>query len=382
MKIESTLSKIFLLFLSLCFAFALLEAASRMYLHFAPEPVFRKYGSLNQLYSRYGKNNLQQTYSPHRYLGFYPTPNFQKGLDKHNSLGFRGDEIELKKKDGVFRIACLGGSTTYGMTEDYREAYPYQLERYLHENGYPQVEVINAGAGMYTSWETLINFQFRLLELEPDLIIVYHAINDVYPRIVWPPSAYRADNSGARIVNVSPMKMPPIWHYSTFLRMFAVRAGLAESHGSLDWNLVERPPSFYAGLHRMLYRQNRYPADIFLKVPASKMLEENRPIYFESNLKSLIAIAQANDVKVVFVTFAYSPFFDDPAISCRENQKAIEEHNEIVRGFSDRAYVHDFAKAMSVNKEYYQDGYHFTPAGEIKRAQLIGDYLAENNLLD
>ena len=56
--------------------------------------------------------------------------------------------------------------------------------------------MINAGLAGWSSWESMINFQLRLLDLEPDLIIVYHAVNVLHARLVWPPEAYQPDNSG------------------------------------------------------------------------------------------------------------------------------------------------------------------------------------------
>jgi len=86
----------------------------------------------------------------------------------------------MPKPAGQFRIVCLGGSTTYTSdVKDYRDSYPYLLEKYLKAQGYNDVTVVNAGAGSWSSWESLINFQFRVLDLDPDLIIVYHGINDI-----------------------------------------------------------------------------------------------------------------------------------------------------------------------------------------------------------
>ena len=63
------------------------------------------------------------------------------------------------------------------------------VEKYKYEN----IEVINAGVPGYTSWETLINFQFRVLDIEPDLIIIYHGTNDTHARLVLP-KFYQSDN--------------------------------------------------------------------------------------------------------------------------------------------------------------------------------------------
>ncbi len=303
-------------------------------------------------------------------------------MNKHNSLGFRGEEFEIEKPEGAFRIACLGGSTTYGVLEDFRESFPYSLQQVLHERGYTRVEVINAAAEHYSSWESFICLQFRLLELDPDMIYLYHAINDINARLVWPPSAYQADNSAARIANATSLKMAPIWHYSTLARFFLIRFGYVQPYSSLSVNLIERPPTFYADLHTMQYHTKRYPKGIFEEVPAYQMIEENPPKYFESNLRGIIAVAKANNIDVLFSTFAYSPLFEQfPRVSTKEYQKGFKEHNEIIRSFADEVSLFDFAEIMPVDKKYYRDGRHFTALGNRHRAKLVADYLIDNDLI-
>ena len=83
--------------------------------------------------------------------------------------------------------------------------YPRQLEASLRKR-FPLLglDVINAGVSGYSSMESLINLQFRVLALEPDLIIIYHAINDVGTRLV-DPELYRSDNSGRRKAWTEPV---------------------------------------------------------------------------------------------------------------------------------------------------------------------------------
>ena len=84
----------------------------------------------------------------------------------------------MLKPLGEYRIACLGGSTTYTTSvEDWRLSYPALLEHELHNAGLGSVCVLNCGAAGWSSWESLINLETRVLDLDPDLIVVYHAIN-------------------------------------------------------------------------------------------------------------------------------------------------------------------------------------------------------------
>ena len=77
-------------------------------------------------YQQLLKNNNVPLYTPHRYLGYIPTPKVVKGKNIHNTSGFRGEEILTPKGDSIFRIVCLGGSTTYTVkVEDYQKSYPY-----------------------------------------------------------------------------------------------------------------------------------------------------------------------------------------------------------------------------------------------------------------
>jgi hypothetical protein len=84
-------------------------------------------------------------FSPHPYLGYYPTPNFTKGQTRHNSLGYRSKELSYEKPGDVFRIVALGGSSTYDVRIEDNENFTAQLEKLLKRKyGYQNVN-INAG---------------------------------------------------------------------------------------------------------------------------------------------------------------------------------------------------------------------------------------------
>jgi hypothetical protein len=88
-----------------------------------------------------------------------------------NSLGFRGPEVNIEKRNGTLRIACIGASETFGLYESRDNEWPRQLERKLKVQGI-EAEVINAAiAGMSLSQRTL-HLQKRLLRLRPDVIVV------------------------------------------------------------------------------------------------------------------------------------------------------------------------------------------------------------------
>ena len=76
---------------------------------------------------------------------------------------------------------------------------------------------MNAGVPGYSSYESVVNLEFRVLDLHPDVIFFYEAINDVPPRLVWPPSAYRGDNSGF-LADRWSLEEPSLLERSTLVR--------------------------------------------------------------------------------------------------------------------------------------------------------------------
>jgi hypothetical protein len=134
-------------------------------------------------------------YAYHPHLGHSLVPGHDgpgSGRRLHvNRLGYRGAEVEVPKPAGTFRVLCLGGSTTFAPQLADTEAWPSRLEQVLRER-HPgrAIEVVNGGADAYTSAESLIDLELNGLDLEPDLVVVLHGINDL--RASWF-DGFRAD---------------------------------------------------------------------------------------------------------------------------------------------------------------------------------------------
>jgi len=85
----------------------------------------------------------------------------------------------------VLRIVCLGGSTTQDMTAFVEEGitYPTELQRLLNQRlgtaSEVVVETINAGFAAHSTLHMLILLETELLDLRPDVLIVYENINDL-----------------------------------------------------------------------------------------------------------------------------------------------------------------------------------------------------------
>lgn len=207
-----------------------LEGIGRVWLSkVASDSTFATFATYNMLQKR------KQRYSRHPYLSWYPTPDYENVEgDKHNSLGFRGEKVKNPKPKNQYRIVALGGSTTYTTgVPTYKKSYPYLLQRKLNNQGYKKdIRVINAGVGNYDSWNNLINLEFRVLGLNPDLLILYMGDNDFETRFVYPFKEYKADNTGRikppPIPNINPLDR------SVVARMLMVPLNLSKSYGYLS----------------------------------------------------------------------------------------------------------------------------------------------------
>jgi lysophospholipase L1-like esterase len=97
-----------------------------------------------------------------------------------NGLGMRDERVATPKPSGALRIACLGGSTTFGFGASTNDlAWPNALERSLEASSPRPVEVLNAGVHAWTLPVSLRNLE-RLGDLEIDALVVLHAHNDLY----------------------------------------------------------------------------------------------------------------------------------------------------------------------------------------------------------
>jgi lysophospholipase L1-like esterase len=99
-----------------------------------------------------------------------------------NSHGFRDREVSLRKPEGVYRVICVGGSTTVqGRTN--AETWPALLQQRLDPlpDG-RRVEVLNLGInGTGTDfWLARRERLERLYAFEPDLVVQYAFVNDLF----------------------------------------------------------------------------------------------------------------------------------------------------------------------------------------------------------
>ena len=269
--------------------------------------------------------DMVSNYTPHHYLVYTLNPNTKWYYESYygkepkqliNSLGYRGKEITKEKPAHTFRIVCLGGSTTFGLGEaDEAYTYPALLEKRLNElypSG-PHFEVVNAGTPGWSSGESLINLHFRVLDLNPDMVVLYDGINDTFA--MRKPEEGKSDYSTFR--NIVHYEMPAEWE-KTFLRASAFCRLLYyannKSNVAFDINslAVKGSPSGFSEIDQLNHATG---------------------IYFKRNVQSFVAIAKAHHVTPVLVTMGHGPWHPSLALTCKIMREVAGSQNATLVDF-------------------------------------------------
>ena len=96
-----------------------------------------------------------------------------------NDEGFRSAPFSPGRRPGVLRIACIGDSWTFGMNVNQDQTYPARVGALLTQQSPPAgVEVMNFGILGYTSFQGLQLLKTRVLDLQPDVVIIGFGMND------------------------------------------------------------------------------------------------------------------------------------------------------------------------------------------------------------
>lgn len=112
-------------------------------------------------------------------------PNQQFETISINSHGFRGDEISDEKNED-YRIIIIGGSTVFGAgSSSDQTTIPAYLEEFFKQSNFESnIEIINGGIPSAYSYTEEYLMKNSIVNLKPDLVIVYDGGNDAAGRYV------------------------------------------------------------------------------------------------------------------------------------------------------------------------------------------------------
>jgi lysophospholipase L1-like esterase len=312
-------------------------------------------------------------FAPHPYLGLVMRPgetSGEGGYKAHiNSLGMRGPETTREKPEGVYRVLCIGSSTTYGTgaTQDDR-TYPARLQQLLQraaDEGRARpglrYEVLNGGVSGYNTADSLINLELRLLELQPDAVLTYDAAND--GRLIQM-KGFLPDFSHARrpppLMEISALERFLLGNVRTYARLVRGTDPEQQVGAVANWVFV--------------------PGSDKLAIPASQGVNEYGLSVYRRNLRSIVAVARAAGAEPLFQTFAVR---SREAEEARGRLPFIDRANQVVHelGAELGVGVVPVAEQLTGQEALYDDWIHFDDKGELRHAQVIAEHAAAHGLL-
>ena len=281
-------------------------------------------------------------------------------------MGYVGKRLLApRKKTGTFRIYIVGGSTVEGLGPlgDPESHWPARLEKLLNSAQLPQsVEIINAGVAGYTSVESFVEFSLRGLALQPDLLLIYHNINDAW--IAQMADGFKTDYSHVRKQKVwknswiHQTPNLPFWFSYQLLRGIFLQK--VARHSSLIHQISDPPFS------------SEEPYDV------------RRVDCFANHIRNLIAVAQSREIPSVVIRWEMDPetpgwtpaFFEQKnSVYLRNKLKRyIAANNQALRKTSKTTGV-DYLDLGRFSPHHFSDLIHFNEAGLAEMAARMNKHL-------
>lgn len=289
-----------------------------------------------------------------------PKANLVSGRIATNSLGFRSPEIPTQKPPGTLRLAFLGASTTWCAEVSSNEhTWPHLVVERLRQR-WPQrpIDFVNAGVVGYSVRSIQTRFDARVAPLDPDVVVIYEATNDLTGEL--------REIAARQGIMESARFEPPSW----------------PARYSLLWELAEK------NLRVLLAQRASATATGRIEIDASQLGES-----FRRDLRSLVASAKARGAKVVLVTFSthlragqgpeqqraamtsasyYMPFATHDVLL-----RAYARYNEIIREVAAEAGVAlvDQPETIPGDPGHFVDSVHFTDQGSAAMANRVATAL-------
>jgi hypothetical protein len=200
--------------------------------------------------------------------------------------------------------------------------------------------------------------------------------------MIWPPSAYKPDNSGCLAAQFVARETP-VYEASTLLRILLVESGRTLPVSALGKSVYNQADTAYFFEFAKQRFGFAYPSGIFETVSVAKMLAANPPVNFRRNNEDLLLHARARGIGAVLMTFPYTPQIG-AYFGVEGFRSALDEHNAILRRIAAELSVPllDMAAAFPTDTRYWGfDGIHANEEGTALEARLVADFLHERGVL-
>ena len=302
-----------------------------------------------------------------------------------NSLGYQNDEFKKTKDSDTYRIVLVGGSTVINIDVSYEKNVGKVLEDELTNYYHKKFEVINAGVQGYTTEHSIIDYMFRISELKPDLVIMWHGVNDLYASCPTRLGAYKSDYSHL----IGQLENPVISYFKKPIIQVNVHSAVA------DYILNLASLYLYTDITPILEKRPQQ-----IRFANSKEFDFDFPSInsYRRNLEYFVTVVKSDNVKVILGNQPniYSKLkeykMDYASLVCYENgkrsslqsvSKAMDQFNTVAKEVADKKDVPfiDLDAMLPKNRQYYSDVVHWTAEGNAVIGKELFEFIRDNNFI-
>ena len=279
--------------------------------------------------------------------------------------GLRDRGFPEASPDGVFRVAAIGDSVTYGGGVEQLATWPKQLEVLMNDGRArgADVEVINFGVPGYNVRQIAERMRVLGLRYEPDLIVYGYVLND--------PQEFSREVVALRsLARQRQARRGRLERLLSHSRLFLMARHLAGARGEAEPppRPVLAPDPAYQGIKRDPL--GGYFRSLHKEQAGSRLLA--------SGLDELAELSAASDVPIALAIF---PLFLDVASS----YPLSDVHEIVARAAAERGMpVLDLAPVYaraSRRSELYADFLHPNSLGHREAAKAIWVWLCQGELV-
>ena len=259
---------------------------------------------------------------------FFTTYQQPRPIVHRDSYEFLNGSVARQRPPDEIRVLCLGGSTTVNFRAGI--SYTDVLEQRFAESADDgwRVRFLNAGGEGYSTAQMLVNLSLRNIDVQPDIVTVYENVNDL-----------AANFFGAGVQSDYANK-----YLTDFYLGFRHRTGLVA-----ELTKVSRLARFAFG-RIMAFA---YP---------ERVMDETRDwvpglVYFQRNLRSIIAVAREHGIRIVLMSQAARDDYRRDA--------GFTAYNDATRKVAEQegvAFI-DVAEGVTDDRYFLEDAIHNTREG-------------------
>ena len=309
-----------------------------------------------------------------------PGSRFEKW--QNDSLGFRGPEIAVAKKNGIRRIVCLGASESYGLYESQGMEWPAQMGAMLDSSRF---EVINAATVGLPMTQYIQYFDKYVAKLDPDFAILYiepasyvaarqRAINNPEKKTS---SEVRSLQAGVGSVSIRD-RLRTLPKLMIAIKQFFPTSIIAEYDRKDAIKNVEAAERQYLNGHEAL---DDVPADCLndYRNDIEAIVEHLREHGVSVILCTYPSLLDENKIDEYFTTYMEGRRFV-VELSLQGFARSVHELNSQNRLAADELGVPlvDMESVVPKNKDYFADNVHYTNKGAELVARTMADYISLN----